>query len=228
MRILVTNDDGLYFEGLKILVDFAKTLGDVIVVAPKEEQSAKGQSINIRTGFSVRKVDLFKGVETYEVDSTPADCVRFAIYYLKDKFDIVFSGLNKGYNCGEDILYSGTIAAATESVLVGRKAIAFSADCVKMAGRIYIKEAYDYIIKNKLLEKHPFWNVNLPENSKGIKITRQGKTNFDTYFEKRNGLFYQMGEPFFSHDQKEDSDTKVVHDGYISISAMSIDRTISL
>ena len=224
MRILVTSDDGIASEGLKCLVDFAKELGEVMVVAPKYEQSAKSQSISIHTGFEVEKVD-YDGLEAYSVDSTPADCVRFAIYYLKYDFDILFSGLNKGYNSGEDILYSGTIAAASEGVLIGKVAIAFSTFRETFEGKKYLKEAYDYLIQNKLLEKHNFWNVNLPPKSKGIKLTKQGCTNFDTYFEKRGNLFYQMGDPHFSLEERCDSDTKAIWDGYISISPLTIDRT---
>ena len=85
MKILLTNDDGIYAEGLKHLVEWAKTKGEVVVVAPKSEQSGKSHSIEIHKGFGFKKVDLFEGVESYYVDSTPADCVRIAILGLKLK-----------------------------------------------------------------------------------------------------------------------------------------------
>ena len=224
MRILVTSDDGIKSEGLKHLVEFAKELGEVLIVAPKVEQSAKSQAINVRTGFSVEKID-YNGIEAYCVDSTPADCVRFAIYYLKYDFDLLMSGINRGYNSGEDILYSGTVAAATEGALVGKNSLAISTSHKTFEGKKYLKEAIDYIIENKLLEKHNFWNINLPIDSKGIQVTKQGCTNFDTYFEKRGDLFYQMGDPHFDLEKDFDSDTKAIWDGYISISPLTIDRT---
>ena len=126
MRILVTNDDGINSEGLKILVEFAKTLGKVVVVAPKFEQSAKSHALSIKGKIECLEVDKGFNVPTYSVDSTPADCVRSAHYGLEEKFDYVFSGVNKGYNVGEDIMYSGTVAAATEAATLGKKSIAFS------------------------------------------------------------------------------------------------------
>ncbi len=225
MRILVANDDGIDAIGLKYLVEFAKTLGDVCVVAPKYEQSAKSQSINVRSGFEVKKT-TYLGVDAYVIDSTPSDCVRFAIYYLKDNFDIVFSGLNRGYNSGEDILYSGTVAAASEGAMIGRRAIAFSTSYKSFDGAKYLKDAYDYIINNNLFEKHNFWNVNIPPVAKGVRVTHQGLTNFDTYFEEKEGLFYQLGSPHFYLDKDETSDTKAIDDGYISITPLTNDRTM--
>lgn len=225
MRILVTNDDGIFSEGLKYLVDFAKTLGEVVVVAPKKEQSAKSQAINVKSGFSVEKIHLYDGVETYMVDSTPSDCVRVAIYHLKIDFDILFSGLNKGYNSGEDILYSGTVAAATEGALINKPSIAFSTIYSSFEGKKYLKDSYQYIIDNKLLEKHNFWNVNMPPKSNGFKITKQGQTNFDTFFLDKDGLLYQLGDPHFEKDLNEDSDVKALNDGFISLTPLTIDRT---
>lgn len=226
MRILVANDDGINAPGLEALVEFAKTLGEVMVVAPKEEQSAKSQSINVRSGFSVEKSNKFSGVESYVIDSTPSDCVRFAIYYLKYDFDVLFTGLNRGYNSGEDILYSGTVASASEGALVNKPSIAFSTSPKTFEGKAYLKDAYEYIEKNELLKKHNFWNVNIPPSPKGIKITRQGLTCFDTYFEKRDGLYYQLGDPHFENDCNVDSDTKAIHDGFISITPLTNDRTM--
>ena len=107
MRILVTNDDGVNAQGIKILANVAKKFGEVVCVAPIYEQSGKSHCIDIKEPFVVKKYnDILPEVKTYVVDSTPADCVRIAYYYLKEDFDIVFSGINNGYNLGEDILYS--------------------------------------------------------------------------------------------------------------------------
>ena len=98
MRYLITNDDGINATGLKILAKIAKNFGDVICVAPLTEQSAKSHGLNIRTTYSVEQVaDIIPGVKSYAVDSTPADCVRVAHYYLNIDYDIVLSGINNGY-----------------------------------------------------------------------------------------------------------------------------------
>ena len=119
MKILLTNDDGICAEGLKHLVKWAKTLGEVTVFAPKTQQSAKSHSINIHGTYEVTKTDIFGGIEAYSVDSTPADCVRVAVLGMKKQFDLVISGINCGPNLGADIHYSGTVAACFEAALLG-------------------------------------------------------------------------------------------------------------
>lgn len=227
MRILVTNDDGIDAYGIKLLVKYAKKYGEVIVVAPTSEQSAKSHSIEIRKGISVKKTNTFEGIDCYSVDSTPADCVRFAEYGLKDKYDIVFSGINNGYNLGDDILYSGTVSAAMEAILCGKKALAFSTKHNNFEGaEKYFDMAMEYIIKNKLVEKHNLYNINIPPISKGVRITHQGNTHFDTKFEFENDMYYQRGEPHFEleiNDKK--SDICSILENEISITPLTIDRT---
>lgn len=227
MRILVTNDDGINAYGIKLLVDFAKKYGEVIVVAPKSEQSAKSHSIEIKKGINIEKTNTFEGIECYTVDSTPADCVRFAAYGLKDKFDIVFSGINKGYNLGDDILYSGTVAAATEAALCGRKALAFSTNYSTFVGvEKYFKMAIEYIEQNNLLEKHNLYNINFPPISKGIRMTHQGNTHFNTKFELEKNEYYQKGEPHFELEiNDKESDICAILEEEISITPLTIDRT---
>ena len=115
MKILITNDDGIQAEGIKVLVELAKQYGQVFVVAPYSNQSATSHKININCGFKAEEYFGFKDVKAYQIDSSPADCVRFAEYYLKIPYDIVFSGINSGFNLGFDMLYSGTVAGATEA-----------------------------------------------------------------------------------------------------------------
>lgn len=227
MRILITNDDGVNSEGIKILAEAASKIGEVIVVAPLTEQSAKSHAITIKNGMQYFEVDdIVSGVKTYAVDATPADCVRFAKYFLKDNYDIVFSGINNGFNLGEDILYSGTVGAATEGVLTGAKAIAFSTKHKNFEyAKLYIDKVIAYIFENNFLDKTNLLNVNIPLEPKGIKLTKQGNTNFDTYFTLEEGLVWQKGKPDFSLDQKIDSDVKAVHEGYISICPLTTDRT---
>ena len=115
MKILLTNDDGIAGEGLRLLAEWSRTVGEILIVAPKAEQSAMGQSIVLRRPFEVKRSDLFDdlGIESYSLDSTPADCVRFATDRF-GPFDFVFSGMNRGLNLGFDIAYSGACGAAFE------------------------------------------------------------------------------------------------------------------
>ena len=221
MKILITNDDGYKYEALELLVTLSQKYGEVYVVAPKNEQSAKSHSINIREGFEVERInDRF-----IVISSTTADCVRYAHYHEKLDFDIVFSGINKGYNAGEDIMYSGTVAGVIEAGFINKQGIAFSSS----VGGHHIYEKYfdvvmDYILKNNLLEISPLLNVNIPNNPKGIKITYQGRTSFDTYFEEINGVMYQRGNPHFELEDDENTDVYAIKHEYISISPLSISK----
>ncbi len=229
MRILVTNDDGINAEGLKILVEFAKKIGNVIVVAPKEEQSAKSHALTIKGAIECQKIDMFEGVESYYVDSTPADCVRYAYYGLKEKIDLVLSGVNKGYNLGNDILYSGTVAAAAEAALHNIKAIAISTDHHSFAGMEELDRVYQFVDDNKLLDEWNLYNINIPSkcNKKTeILLTCQGETNFQTFFELSGNNYYQRGIPCFEDSlEKLYLDTSAIMNNYISITPLTYDRT---
>ena len=126
MRILVTNDDSVSASGLLPLVRFCQTLGDVTVVVPKFEQSGKSHGIELHKSFECKQVQLAEDLTVWTVDSTPADCVRFAILGLKLQFDLVISGINRGFNIGADQIYSGTVGAACEAIALGVPAVALS------------------------------------------------------------------------------------------------------
>lgn len=227
MRVLITNDDGINAIGLKKLVEATIKYAKVIVVAPKVEQSAKSHSIRVRDYFEFKKIDdIVEGVDTYYVDSTPADCVRVAYFYLHDEFDIVFSGVNKGFNVGEDITYSGTCAAATEGALLKRKGIAFSTDyedCDKIDNDLNI--AMEYIFENKLYEKWDLWNINIPYQSKEFKYVRQGFTHYISNYENKDGYLRSIGRPEATPDDIEYSDVDSVYKKYITIMPLTFDRT---
>ena len=126
MRILITNDDGIHAAQLLPLIRWCRKIGDVTTVVPKVEQSGKSHGIEIHKPFEARQVEPEPGVTVWAVDSTPADCVRFAVLGLKLEFDLVISGINRGLNIGADMMYSGTVGAACEAVNLGLKAIALS------------------------------------------------------------------------------------------------------
>ncbi len=130
MNILVTNDDGIYSQGLKVLVDEASSFGDVYVAAPMEEKSACNHGITVRSLIKIYKKSLYDlAVESYGIEGTPADCVKIAKQFLiEGKIDLVLSGVNRGANLGTDVIYSGTVAGATEGYINGIGSIVFSID----------------------------------------------------------------------------------------------------
>lgn len=227
LKILITNDDGIDSIGIKYLVEHAKKYGEVVVVAPLVEQSAKSQAIEVRNSVLCKKVDKFPGVLSYAIDSTPTDCVRFARYGLHLDFDLILSGINKGYNVGEDIWYSGTVAVTFEAISLHAKAISFSVIKSSNEGFKYFDEVMEYILNNKLFDKCDIYNVNIPSEAKGIKITKQGGNNFKTWYEEREkDMFMQCGN--WIVDEKSDKtyiDNIAIDQGYISITPLTADRT---
>ena len=227
MRILITNDDGINAEGIRVLVDFASTIGEVTVCAPKEQQSAKAHAINIYTPFEVKKVEYKGAVDAYAVDSTPADCVRFGTLGLLRDYDLVFSGVNRGLNMGEDIAYSGTAGAIFEASYRHIKGIAFSTEINSFdSARIWVKKAYEYIVANKMLEHADLLNVNIPDNPKGIVVTKQGGAYYtDRFVEIEKDIWQQTG--YCIHDNRHDLtiDSDATIDGYVTITPLTHAKT---
>ncbi len=170
MKILVVNDDGIEAVGIKKLANTAKQFGKVFVVAPEGQCSAMSHKITLTENLKVKFIENYdvQGVHAYSVSGTPADCVKAAVECILDERpDIVFSGINKGYNAGAEIVYSGTVAAAMEGLLKGIPAIAFSVDC----NDIYdvVDEYLSQVIKDVLskdISKSEIWNINFPGCSK--------------------------------------------------------------
>lgn len=228
MRILITNDDSISSSVLPRFVKWAMGLGEVTVVVPKHEQSGKSQAIDFRHAVEVKRVDLVEGCEAYTVDSTPADCVRFAVTGLKREYDVVFSGINCGYNLGDDIAYSGTIGAIFEASRLGLKAIAFSTgfDTFDYA-MSEIDSTYSFIMENRLLDHVGLLNVNFPLcKSEGISITRQGGMFFsDDFVDCGNDMFKQVGEPFIDDSEDLSVDICAIRKGYVSMSPLTASKT---
>ena len=231
LKILITNDDGVDTVGIRLLARWAKKYGEVTVIAPKVEQSAKSHAINIRGAFEIKKVPFEDGIEAYSVDSTPADCVRFGVIGLKRKFDLVLSGINRGVYVGDDIVYSGTCAAIFEAARLGINGIAFSAffDGQEKASA-YFDDAYQYILENRMLEDTPIYNVNIPNEPKGIRVTYQGSIYYSDEFlpcpEAGENMYRQDGEIIPDEAPEDlDRDTVAIHAGYISITPLIATRT---
>jgi len=226
MRILITNDDSISSPVLLPLVQWASKLGEVTVVAPKVEQSGKSHGIELRKPFEVKKVE-FDGFEAYTVDSTPADCVRYAVLGMHRQFDLVISGINKGMNIGMDIMYSGTVGAIYEASNLGIPAIALSTDPADWRPAIaQLDLVHDYFKANNLWAYSNLYNVNFPLEYKGIRITRQGGPFYsDNFLPIGNDLYQPTGKCIYENQDDYELDTDAALHGYISITPMILDRT---
>ena len=227
MRILITNDDGIAADGIQGLVKWACKYGEVTVVAPLHEQSGKSQGIDIFHPIAVSKYDFAPEVEAYAVDSTPADCVRFGIIGLGRTYDLVISGINRGYNIGQDIVYSGTVGSVMEAAAQGMNGLAISTSPSTLPGALeQLDYVYKFIERNNLYALNDVYNVNIPENPQGIRITHQGKAKYsDDWVDMGNGTYTQVGQFIFENTKNLDLDTDCVMNGYVSITPMQTDRT---
>jgi 5'-nucleotidase len=229
--ILVTNDDGYRSEGIKALADALRSVGDVVTVAPVDEASAIGHALTLRRPLRLEHVS--KAV--YGVDGTPTDCVNIAItQVLKQLPDLVVSGINKGWNLGDDVTYSGTVAGALEGALLGVPSIAVSLRAssgeydFSHAARAAVTFAGPML--KRRLPTRTFLNINLPKGQpKGIRVTVQAKRNHITSVIERRD---PKGRPYFWIDEGQDewqahdrSDYQAVRDGYVSVTPLHPDLT---
>ena len=227
MRILITNDDGVHAAGLLPLIRWCKQLGEVTTIVPLVEQSGKSHGIELKKPFMVHEMELEPGITAYAIESTPADCVRYGVLARGWEFDLVISGINRGYNIGVDSLYSGTVAAAREAALLGIPAIALSTglNCYEQATD-HLDRIFHYIRDNHLLDFHGLYNINIPAQPKGFKITRQGGAYYSDDFKlEDNGLCTPNGVCVFEPSGDLTLDTDAVVSGYISILPQTPDMT---
>lgn len=229
MKILITNDDGIYASGLIPLVQWAQKLGDVMVVAPKVEQSGKSHGIEIHKSFEAKKVDLLPGVTAWAVDSTPADCVRLAVLGFHEQFDLLISGINRGLNIGCDIMYSGTVGAVFEAQALGLpKGIAVSTEPKSYDGIVqHMDRVWEYLQENRLFDHHPYYNINIAAKAGDFRITRQGGPYYsDDFRADPDDMFHPMGKDVFQDTGSQEFDTDaVLRDSCISIMPLTICRT---
>lgn len=227
MRILITNDDSISSPCLHPLAKWAQKLGEVTVMAPKFEQSGKSHAINLRTPFEVKQTDALPGVCAWTVDSTPADCVRMAVLGMNMKPDLVISGINRGYNMGFDILYSGTAGAVFEASLLGIPALALSTDFDTFDPALSaLDDVWDFFCRHRLFDLHDLYNVNIPTHVKGIRVTRQGGAFYsDTFEPQENDLYQARGCCVHQNRHDLTLDVDAVADGYISVSPLTACRT---
>ena len=228
MNILITNDDGIDAVGIRLLADFARNLGTVTVIAPKTEQSGMSHAIDFTRPIEIKQVDFPYGITAYSLDSTPADCVRFAALGLHRQYDLVLSGINCGVNVGVDLVYSGTVGAVFEAARLGMRSIAFSAfpDGQQEAAE-HLDEVYRYITEQRLFDENPIFNVNIPKVSRGIRMTYQGSPYFSDAFIRKDGdLYVQEGHIIpDACPEDENRDTVAIHRDYISLTPLLAPRT---
>lgn len=238
MNIFITNDDGINAEGIKILAQEISKIANTYVVAPDSPRSASGHAITLHKPILINDEFIAENVEAYSTSGTPADCVKVGIEsILKDvDIDLVLSGINNGPNLGNDVLYSGTVAAAIEGLIERKPSIALSCTSSKVSTEEY-KEAAKYTVAliQKLegnLDKldEIILNVNFPKgDKKGVKITKLGHRVYNNVMDDRKSLrgqrYVWMGGDLADVPQDKDSDIVAVENGYVSITPVHIDMT---
>lgn len=237
--ILVTNDDGISSHGIKALARTLRDVGDVYVVAPETEQSAVAHALTLHRPLRFEKINK----NTFSINGTPTDCVIIGVIKLLPKRpDIIVSGINNGSNLGDDVTYSGTVAAAIEGTLLGIPSIAISlvregineGYRKKSAG---LSNAADFakrlvrVVLKKGLPADTLLNVNVPstEEIKGVRFTTQGRKTYDNSIQElsdpRGRRYYWIGGGIPSWKIGEDTDFEAIKNGYISVTPVHLDMT---
>jgi 5'-nucleotidase len=236
-RILVTNDDGIYSAGIYALYREMTEIGEVYVVAPDSEKSAVGHAITISDPLRVFEIERNGKFFGWAVNGTPADCVKLGVKgILQFKPDLVVSGINQGSNTATNVIYSGTVSAATEGTIMGIPSIAFSLTTFKKTDFSFAAQIAR-LIASKVLENGlplgTLLNVNIPpvtrEELQGIKVTRQGKGRYEEAFEKRvdpaNRTYFWLGGTKLILDTDADIDEVAVMNQYVSVTPLQYDLT---
>lgn len=238
MKILITNDDGIKAPGIISLAKEISKKHEVIVVAPREQKSAASHSISIHNPIKIReeKIDGLDCI-AYSVVGTPADCTQVGLSLLCENVDLVISGINRGLNCGTDILYSGTVSAAVEGAIYGVPSIAMSMEvdwekydedyekAAKWASKILD------IFEGEYLRKDVVINVNVPnldeDEINGVKVCRIGKSTYKTQYilieENEDKVYKTTGTR--NKIEEDDSDLYYLSKGYVTVTPLHFDFT---
>jgi 5'-nucleotidase len=230
--ILITNDDGIHSAGLQALADQLQSLGRVAVVAPDRERSAIGHALTLHAPLRAEEI----APQRWAVSGTPTDAVSLGIQaLLQEKPDLIISGINKGGNMGDDLTYSGTVAAAMEATLMGVPAMAislagqsFKYDDFVGAAEVACKLAATVLEHG--LPADTFINVNVPDSKLlGIRLTRQGKRIYEDAVvqnrDPRGRSYYWIGAGALGFQNLEGTDFHAVHNGYVSVTPLHLDLT---
>lgn len=236
--LLITNDDGLGAKGLKHLYTIAQEFGDVVVMAPERNASAKSLSLTTTRPLRARDVEAHEGLSIHCCDGTPVDCIKLATeYFCPRKPDLVLSGINHGSNSSINVIYSGTMGAAIEATTLGINAIGFSLlshnpDADFTPSLTYVRHILGQALEHGLPSAVAL-NVNIPklpaDQIKGIRICHQAKASWSDSFEKRidpiGRPYYWLTGKFNCDDPSLDSDEQALRDGYVSVVPIQADYT---
>ncbi|NMB34688.1 MAG: 5'/3'-nucleotidase SurE [Firmicutes bacterium] len=243
MIILLTNDDGIYAEGIQILADTLLQAEDIkiYIVAPDRERSATGHAITMHRPLRAEEAKFYHNplLKGWSVNGTPSDCVKLAIeYLLPQKPDLVISGINLGENLGTDILYSGTVSAAIEAIILGVPALAVSLVEQETPDFRFVADFLQRLLKNFReynLPESTLLNINIPAKNQqeiaGVAVTRLGVRLYRNAFEKRidprgRNYYWLAGEAIDIEDRADgDTDVRAISNAYISITPLHFDLT---
>lgn len=239
MRILIVNDDGINASGIKTLAKKIAAKHDVTVVAPDSERSATSHSITIHRPLRVKKAEPagMEGIPCYVVDGLPVDCTKIGVtHVMHSEVDLVVSGINHGSNMGSDILYSGTVSAALDAIIMGYPAMAvsiasFTPGHLESAAEIALK-----LVDSGMFKEQPdgvLYNLNTPDmplnKIKGLRVTRQGRTIYkdsvDVRSDPRGNEYIWMSGELIECSVIDDTDVSTVKQGYASITPIKYDLT---
>ena len=236
-KILITNDDGIHSDGIFALWQAMNKLGEPYVVAPDIDRSASSNSMTISKPLNVKTVSKLSRFSGYSINGTPVDCVKIAVKsLLKNKPDVLISGINNGSNLGDNIIYSGTVAAAVEGAMLDIPSIAVSLDSHKPVDYDCAKYFSALVVENVLkndLPKGLVLNVNIPNVKKnqinGVRITKQGNQSFEDEYEKvvdDKGISrYMIKGKITDKNKSIDYDGKAVKENYVSITPIKYNLT---
>jgi 5'-nucleotidase len=231
-RILLTNDDGIFSDGLVKLEEALREVGEVYTVAPASEMSGASHSLTLARPLRIRRIDE----RHWTVDGTPTDCVTLALHKIlsaEEQPDICVSGINHGGNLGDDATYSGTVAGALEATILGVPGLAFS---------LVARENFDFTeaarfavtaVRKALTERLPegtLLNINIPPGAiKGVRVTRQGLKNarpvISEHIDPRGKPYFWIGEEYFSTNSEDGTDYRAIEQGYVSVTPLRSDMT---
>lgn len=229
MRILFTNDDGYDSEGLHAVADLFYGKHDIAVVAPTSQRSGYSHSLSMHTPVTCEKVAGY-AYPVFALDGTPVDCVKFAFTRLFPSPDVVVSGINRGRNLGSDVMYSGTVSAASEGAYLGLKSFALSLNsenpdiaAYSFAAKFFEKN-FDKLCSIEL-PTGTLFNINFPcGEPKGVKIVKMSfGIAFDDDYDPREGKYMYKGAK--RADYRENTDEMFCENGYITVTPLTIDRT---
>lgn len=237
MKILITNDDGIDARGILSLAREISKKHEVIVVAPREQRSASSHSISIHNPIKIREEKIDNRFKSYSLVGTPADCTQAGLSLLSKDIDLVISGINRGLNCGTDILYSGTVSAAVEGAIYNVPSIAISMEVDWERYDEDYTKAVKWVVKileiaeKSYMKKDVVLNVNVPnineEAIKGIKVCRLGKSTYKTNYvlleENEDRVYITKGTR--NEVLEEDSDLYFLSQGYVTLTPLHFDFT---